>query len=207
MIRQIFSVCTRSIPAILLVLLPLTLAAAESVEDYMTEADKAFDRSDVVNAMAYYRKAAEAGHVPAQNRLAYLLNISEENEEALQWYSKAASTGDAEAQFYLAGMYADGDGTAKDPAEALRLFNASANGGYAPAIRVMAAAYEEGQMGLRADYEIVREWLNKGAAVNDYWSIKRLATAHANGELGLRIDRQKAAQFEQRLAGMKKVDE
>ena len=136
-----------------------------------------------------------------------LLNISEENEEALKWYRKAAAAGDAEAEFYLAGMYVEGDGTAKDPAEALRLFKASANRGYAPAVRVMAAAYEQGEMGLRVDYEAVREWLNKGVELNDYWSMKRLARAHANGELGLRIDRQKAAQLEERLAGLKKDGE
>ena len=178
--------------------------AEESVQDYVAKAEKAFDQLDVVSAMAYYRKAAEAGYIPAQNRLAYLLNVSEQNEEALEWYGKAAAAGDAEAEFHLAGMYAEGDGTAKDPAEALRLFTASAQKGYVPAVRVMAAAYEQGEMGLRVDYDAMREWLNKGAELNDYWSTKRLAKAYRNGELGLRIDRQKAAQLEQRLAGLNK---
>ncbi len=61
-------------------------------------------------------------------------------------------------------------------------------------------------MGLRVDYEAVREWLDKGIQQNDYWSTRRLAQAYAKGELGLRIDRQKAAQLEQRLAGLKKDD-
>ena len=207
MMKQFRSFTTRSIVTGLFALLCVTGAVAESIEDDVAKAEKAFDQSDIVTAIAHYRKAAEAGHVPAQNRLAYLLNISEENEEALKWYKKAAAAGDAEAEFYLAGMYVEGDGTAKDPAEALRLFNASANRGYAPAVRVMAAAYEQGEMGLRVDYEAVREWLNKGVELNDYWSMKRLARAHANGELGLRIDRQKAAQLEQRLAGLKKDSE
>ena len=207
MMKPFLSLNILSILAGLFALLPLTCIAAESIEDYVARAEKAFDESDIVNAMTYYRKAAEAGFGPAQNRLAYLLNISEENEEALEWYRKAAATGSAEAEFYLAGMYAEGDGTAKDSGEALRLFNASANKGYAPAVRVMAAAYEEGEMGLRVDYEAVREWLNKGVELNDSWSMKRLAKAHANGELGLRIDRQKAEQLEQRLAGLKKDSE
>lgn len=205
--KQIQAFSTRWIIAGLLALLWVTHAAGETVEDYVAKAEKAFDQSDIVTAISYYRKAAEAGHIPAQTRLAYLLNVSEENAEALEWYRKAATAGDAEAEFYLAGMHAEGDGTAKDPAEALRLFNASADKGYAPAIRVMAAAYEQGEMGLRVDYEVAREWLDKGAALNDYWSIKRLANAYANGELGLRIDRSKAAQLEQRLAGLKKDSE
>ena len=197
----------RSIIAGLLALLPVAFAFAESVEDYFAEAEKAFDQSDIVNAMANYRKAAEAGYVPAQNRLAYLLNISELNEEALEWYRKAAAAGDAEAEFNLAGMYAEGDGTAKDTLQAITLFTSSANQGYAPAIHVMAAAYEEGEMGLRIDYEATREWLNKGVQQNDPWSIKRLAKAYSKGELGLRIDRNKAAELEQRLANLKQGSE
>jgi len=207
MMKTLQSCSTRFILAAVLALLALTTAVAESIEDTMAKGEKAFERSDIVSAIAYYRKAAEAGHVPAQTRLAYLLNVAEQNEEALEWYRKAAAAGDAEAEFYLAGMYAEGDGTAQDPGEALRLFTASADRGYAPAIRVMAAAYEQGKMGLRIDYEAARTWLDKGAAVNDYWSIKRLAQAHANGELGLRIDRQKAGQLEQRLAGLEEDGE
>ena len=196
MMKTLQSCSTRFILAAVLALLALTTAVAESIEDTMAKGEKAFERSDIVSAIAYYRKAAEAGHVPAQTRLAYLLNVAEQNEEALEWYRKAAAAGDAEAEFYLAGMYAEGDGTAQDPAEALRLFTASADRGYAP-----------GKMGLRIDYEAARTWLDKGAAVNDYWSIKRLAQAHANGELGLRIDRQKAGQLEQRLAGLEEDGE
>ena len=68
----------------------------------------------------------------------------------------------------------------------------------------MASAYEKGELGLRIDYELAREWLEQGMQLNDYWSIKRLAKAYGNGELGLRIDRQKAAQLEQQLDRLKK---
>ena len=150
--------------------------------------------------MSYYRKAAEAGYVPAQIRLAYLLDKSEENEEAVKWYQIAADTGDAEAEHGLAEMYAAGDGIAQNNSEALRLFTSSANKGFKPSVRIMAAAYEEGEMGVRADYEKAREWLEKGIQLGDQWSIKRLSQAYARGELGLRIDRQRAAQLEQQLA-------
>lgn len=178
--------------------------AAETPQEYVAKAEQAFDESDIVGAMSYYRKAAEAGYAPAQSRLAYLLDISEENEEAVTWYQKAVAQGDAEAEHGLAGMYASGDGIAQNSAEALRLFTSSASKAYPPAIRVMAAAYEKGGIGLRIDYELAREWLEKGVQLNDNWSIKRLAQAYDNGELGLRIDRQKAAQLEQQLATLKK---
>ena len=178
--------------------------AAETPQAYVAKAEQSFDESDVVGAMSYYRKAAEAGYAPAQSRLAYLLDISEENEEAVTWYQKAVAQGDAEAEHGLAGMYVSADGIAQNSAEALRLFTSSANKTYPPAIRVMAAAYEKGGIGLRIDYELAREWLEKGVQLDDYWSIKRLAKAYDKGELGLRIDRQKAAQLEQQLATLKK---
>ena len=175
-------------------------AYAAPPQEYVAKAEKAFDESDIVNAMSYYRKAAEAGYVPAQNRLAYLLDKSEENEEAFRWYQTAAATGDAEAEHGLARMYASGDGVTKNNSEALRLFTSSASKNYTPAIRVMAVAYEQGELGLRIDYETAQKWLANGVQLNDYWSIKRLARAYSNGELGLRIDRQKATQLEQQLA-------
>ncbi len=207
MMKQLQIYSTLSIMAAWLFLLPLTGSAAESIDDYMAKAQEAFDESDIVGAMSYYRKPAEAGHVPAQNRLAYLLNISEQNEEAVEWYRKAAASGDAEAEFHLGGMYAEGDGIPQDKAQAMKLFTTAANRGYTPAIHLMVAAYEKGEMGLRVDYESAREWLDKGVSLNDPWSIKRLVRAYSNGELGLRIDRQKAAQLEQRLAGLAKDKE
>ena len=207
MMRHLYLNSSRSLIAGLLALLPLTCLAAESVQYYVTQAEKAFDQSDIVTAISYYRNAAEAGYVPAQNRLAYLLNISEQNEEAIEWYRKAAATGDAEAEFNLAGMFAEGDGIPQDLGQALELFTSSANKGYTPAIHVMAAAYEEGEMGVRIDYETVRDWLNRGVQLDDPWSIQRLAKAYAKGELGLRIDRQQAAKLEQRLAGLKQGGE
>ena len=97
-------------------------------------------------------------------------------------------------------MYASGDGVTKNNSEALRLFTSSGSKNYTPAIRVMAVAYEQGELGLRIDYETAQKWLANGVQLNDYWSIKRLARAYSNGELGLRIDRQKAMQLEQQLA-------
>jgi len=203
MMKKFHSFCSRSMTATMLALLTVSYAFAETPQEYVVKAEKAFDESDIVGAMSYYRKAAEAGYVPAQNRLAYLLDKSERNEEAVKWYLKAAELGDAEAEHGLAGMYVSADGIEQNSSEALRLFTSSASKGYPPAIHVMASAYEKGGLGLRIDYELAREWLEKGMQQNDYWSINRLARAYRNGELGLRIDRHKATQLEQQLARLK----
>jgi len=171
-------------------------------EENVRLAEEAFDKSDIVSAMRFYRKAAEAGYGPAMSRLGYLLDKSEEDEEAIIWFKKAVQLGEAEGQFELARMYAYGEGIEQDKKQALELFTESANQQYAPAIRVLALAYENGDLGLRVDYEIAQQWLNRGQLANDYWSLKRLAQAYRKGDLGLRINRQKAEQLEQQLESL-----
>lgn len=207
MMKQLSIINTRFCLAGILTLFWVIPVYAQSPQEYVTRANESFDKGDIVSAMAFYRKAAEAGYVPAQTRLAYLLDQSEENEEAFAWYQKAVEKGDAEAEFGLAGMHVSGDGIPQNTEEALRLFTSSANKDYIPAIHVMIAAYEEGEMGLRIDYETARVWLEKGIRLNDHWSIKRLSRAYSKGELGLRIDRQKAAELDQRLARLQKESE
>ncbi|RKZ63549.1 MAG: hypothetical protein DRQ44_09975, partial [Gammaproteobacteria bacterium] len=68
-------------------------------EENVRLAEEAFDKSDIVSAMRFYRKAAEAGYGPAMSRLAYLLDKSEEDEEAIKWLKKAVLLGEAEGQF------------------------------------------------------------------------------------------------------------
>ncbi|MGB5538863.1 MAG: tetratricopeptide repeat protein [Gammaproteobacteria bacterium] len=168
-------------------------------EALMQQAQTAFDQADIVNAMVLYRRAAEAGHAPAQARLAYLLDNSEANEEAVSWYRMAAEQGDAEGLFGLAHMYAAGEGIEKNPQEAVKGFTLAAQQGHAQAIRVLAQAYEMGELGLKVNYAQAVSWLNAGVAAQDAWSIRRLARAYRMGELGQRIDTEQAAFLEGRL--------
>ena len=71
-------------------------------------------------AMLGLRKAADAGHAKAQARLAEILDASDYNEEAFAYYRKSADQGDVDGVFGLASMYAVGEGTKKDPAEAYK---------------------------------------------------------------------------------------
>ena len=183
-----------------------TPADALTPEDWMEKAEQAFTRGGVNDAFAYFRKAAETGYIPAQNRLAYLLDHAEQNAEALKWFQASADQGDAEGESGLARMYATADGVDQNNSEAVRLYTSAAGKDYLPAIRIMVTAYEKGDMGLRVDYDIARQWLERGAQLDDYWSVYRLARAYRNGELGVRIDRQRAASLEQRMTALKKED-
>lgn len=194
---------TKSLLTCCLVAMLLTAApvAADTPENLMEQAQTAFDRSDIVKAMSLYRMAAEAGHAPAQSRLAYLLDNAEDNEAAVAWYLKAAEAGDAEGMAGLAQMYAAGEGTEQNLQEAARWFTLAAQQGHTPAIRVLALAYESGGLGFDVNYAQAISWLNAGVDANDVWSTQRLARALRQGELGLRIDREQAGLLEMRLPG------
>jgi hypothetical protein len=77
---------------------------------------------DQVQAVSWYRKAAEKGHAKAQDRLGsryrYGLGVAEDQVQAVSWYRKAADQGDARAQDRLANHYRHGEGVAKDVIEA-----------------------------------------------------------------------------------------
>ncbi len=59
-------------------------------------------------------------------------------------YHKAAELGNAEAQYYLATMYLEGRGTAKDKATAVMWMQKAADQGYAPAQFSMGLNYLRG---------------------------------------------------------------
>lgn len=60
-------------------------------------------------------------------------------EDLFNYQQKMAHIGNAEAQYKLADMYAQGQGTQADPAQARRWYEASAAQDYAPAQRKLAA--------------------------------------------------------------------
>lgn len=180
-------------------LLFTTVTANESPEEYLDKAKAAFNQADVVNAIRWYRKAAELDNAEAQTRLAYLLDNSEENEEAIKWYQKAVQQGYAEAFYGLGIMYASGEGVQQDEAKAFELYTQAAEKGHAPSIRTLAVCYEKGDLGQPVDYELAVEWLQAGVAINDPWAITRLARAYQRGELGLRIDSKQASMLLKKL--------
>ena len=71
-------------------------------------------------AVYWYTKAAEQGHVQAQYKLGRLYRFSGDDEVpqdyklAIFWYTKAAEQGHIFAQYKLGNIYEDGDGAPQD---------------------------------------------------------------------------------------------
>ena len=75
-----------------------------------------------IEAVRWFRKAAEQGLASAQLTLAYNC-VAKDEAEAVRWFRKAAEQGVDEAQFNLAYRYYSGLGVAKDFVEAYAYMN------------------------------------------------------------------------------------
>jgi hypothetical protein len=83
---------------------------------FMNENGQGVPRNDI-EAIGWYRKAADQYHAVAQFRLGNLYASGEgtrNDSEAAQWYRLAADQGLGAAQFNLGVMYAEGKGVPQD---------------------------------------------------------------------------------------------
>ena len=91
---------------------------------------------DMKKAFFYWSMAANQGNANAQRRLGeYYWPEGEhcDKKTSFCWYKKAADQGDPEALFCLARFYLDNIMVDRNKDEAIKLYQESANRGYAPA--------------------------------------------------------------------------
>lgn len=165
-------------------------------EDDYKAGTEAYKINDWVSAGPLFLRAAEAGHVPSMNMLAYILSRAQEVESAVAWYRKAADKGSLEAALGLGRMIAEGSGVKKDPAEGLKWITRSAEGGYLPAMTVLAKIYMQGELNVEVSHEKARAWFNKAVEGGNDAAMTEMALVYRNGLLGLKADPQKADALE-----------
>ena len=112
------------------------------------------------------RSAAAAGDAGAAYEIALRFaegrGVPANQEEAAQWYARAAAKGLTMAQFRYASMLEKGRGVKKDLAHARQLYLAAANKGNAKAMHNLAVLYAEGFDG-KPDYNSAAHWFRKAA--------------------------------------------
>lgn len=118
--------------------LPLAVMAAPA--DDHQRGLLAYQRGDVVAAMAALRPAAKAGHAPSQSLLAFILDKADFVDEALALYRAAAAQNDAEGHAGLGNAYLGGRGVAKDEKQAMRHFSKAADLGHVASQAIVARA-------------------------------------------------------------------
>jgi TPR repeat protein len=140
---------------------------------------------DAVEAVKWYRKAAERNIAQAQFNLAVCYEegkgVKEDAVEAVKWYRKAAEQNYPDAQNNLASCYSSGQGVAKDMVEAVKWYRKAAEQDCADAQSSLGACYATGQGVERDDAEAVK-WFRKAAMRNSHPGQYNLGVCYQDGQ-------------------------
>lgn len=144
---------------------------------------------------AMYRRAAEAGHPPAQNILCMLESLPEDDEsKSMTNCFKASLNGDAGAQGWLGLAYATGWlGLEADSVQALSFYRQAAFQGAVGALGSVGDAYARGD-GVAQDYALAVHYWERAASRDDASSLRELGRAYVLGH-GVATDYGKALAY------------
>ena len=158
-----------------------SVALADPTQD-TAHAEEAFRVGDMVKAMVLWTRAAEQNYPAAQTRLGELLDVAEQNEEAVGWFRKAADQGDAAGEFSLGRMYATGEGIGKDTEKAVYWIHRAAEKDYLPAVEMLAQAYRIGDLGLSIDTRQSQFWESKARTLKNDVAAKEMMEKNKQGQ-------------------------
>ncbi len=134
-----------------------------NLASYHKYGESGFEKS-AEEAVWWYRKAAEQGHVCAQRLLGKCYadgeGVKKSVENAALWYRKAAEQGDADAQYLLGECYANGDGVEQSAEKAVVWYRKAAEQGYVIAQAALGECYFYGK-GVERSEEKASMWLGK----------------------------------------------
>jgi TPR repeat protein len=109
---------------------------------------------------------AEQGEADAQYHLGSMYcsgeGVPHDDEQAIQWYTKAAEQGDTMSQTNLGSMYKHGEGVPQDFKQAIQWYTKTAEQGDVDAQYNLALMYKNGE-GVLQDYMIAYAWFNLAA--------------------------------------------
>lgn len=162
-------------------------ASWAGVEDDYREGMRLYQLGDVVGAMNKLRPGAEVGHAPSQVVLAQLFEGAGMVQEAAAQYRKAAEAGNADGQFALGAILADGRGLARDEAAARQWVERAASAGHAGAINYLAQSYMRGSLGLKQPAAADAPglvWIRRSADSGHLPAIEYLARGYRSGAFG-----------------------
>lgn len=118
---------------------------------------------------------------------------------AIKALHQAVKKGNAEAQFRLGMLYANGEGVALDHAKAAELIQAAAKQKHAQAQTTLGWLYANGY-GVAQDDERARTWYQRAAELGDLKAQYTMGTVHRFGQLGTEKDGAQAVHWYLRAA-------
>lgn len=139
---------------------------------------------DLVQSLAWYRKAATQGLAVAQNDVGcayrYGMAVEKDADEAVRWFRMSANQGDSYAQYNLACMLEAGQGAPQDYAEAARYYHLAAEQGHPQAAFCLGWLYRKGQGVPQNDANAII-WYRKAAEKGDNNAQAHLAWMYYSG--------------------------
>ncbi|CCQ91937.1 putative Beta-lactamase [Nitrospina gracilis 3/211] len=159
--------------------------------DWYQKGDAAYEQSDYKEAFAWYRKAAEAGHVEAQTQLGMMYatgqGVRQDYDAALAWTRKAAESGHVRAQTNLGILYMTGFGIPRDFKESVKWLTMGAEGGD-PKAQTQLGLMRETGIGIARDPIRALHWYRKAATSTEepYATLARNGLERLEGEDSLK---------------------
>lgn len=122
---------------------------------------------DKDTALAYLKKADDAGDTKAPRYIAFTYEDAEDYENALAYYTKAAELNDTTAKYYAGKYYYEGLGTEVNYESALELLTGAASStknvpGVKDAQYLLGVMYENGD-GVEVDLDTAIQWYQAAA--------------------------------------------
>ena len=143
-------------------------ATEGNAENGMQEvlSDAWIENANQVEAVRWFRAAAEQGHVEAQFTLGncYMqgIGITQNQAAAAKWIRKAAEQGYADAQFALGSCYLEGIGIIQNREEAAKWVRKAAEQGHADAQFALGLCYRDG-IGIATNVTEAIKWISAAA--------------------------------------------
>ena len=117
--------------------------------------------------------------------------VTQDKAQALEWYTKAADQGCAEAQYNLGSMYKNGRGVKQDNVKALAWYTKAANQGCAEAQFDLGIMYKNGE-GVIKNHPEALAWYTKAAEQGHAKAQFMLCTLYCEGNGCVSRDASKA---------------
>lgn len=158
--------------------------------------------STAQNVYMKFIEAAKRGDAAAQNEIGVCydkgLGVTQDLNQAFQWYSKAAAQNLPLAQYNLGVCYYYGRGVESDYVKAVEWLRKAANQKVAMAQYNLSVCYMNGQ-GVTQDHTMALYWLRKAVELNSPNAAYNAGMYYDHG-LGVEVDHEKAFSYYQKAA-------
>lgn len=155
-------------------------------------------KKDPPRAARWFRKSAELGFAPAQDKLGLMyehgVGVAKSAVEAIKWYALAAQSGNPDAQYHLGVMYGTGNGVPTDFVKSADWLRKAAKQGNIEAQATLGQLLLQGADSVPKDCEEATNWLREAADAGDAQAQIAVAELYVRGE-GLPRDFEEAARY------------